>query len=292
MAMSEFLQFAFSGLTVGAIYALVALGFTLIYNTSQVINFAQGEFVMLSGMTTVFGAAGGIPLPLAALLAIVITTLSGILLYRLAIAPARHASPAALIIITIGASIMMRGLAAIMFDKNFHSFHSPLGDAPIKVWGAAILPQSLLILLGAAILVAGLCLFLSRTLTGKSMLATAANPLAAKLVGINTSRMIGLSFALSAAIGAVGGILATPIALTSYSAGTFLALKGFVAAMLGGMGSPIGAVAGGLLLGLLEQFGAGYLSSQYKDAIAVVVLLIVLFTKPSGLFGKADVERV
>jgi branched-chain amino acid transport system permease protein len=137
-----------------------------------------------------------------------------------------------------------------------------------------------------------LSIFLKRTLTGKSMLATADNTLAARLVGIDTSRMIEISFAVSATIGAIGGILATPIALTSYSAGTFLALKGFVAAMLGGMGSPLGAVVGGLLLGLIEQFGAGYLSSQYKDAIAVVVLLLVLFTRPSGLFGKPGAERV
>jgi branched-chain amino acid transport system permease protein len=290
--MSEFLQFAFSGLTVGAIYALIALGFTLIYNTSQVINFAQGEFVMLSGMTTAFGAAAGIPLPLAALLAIVVTALFGILLHRLAIQPARGASPVTLIIITIGASILLRGLAAIVFDKNFHGFPSPLGDTPIKVAGAAILPQSLLILAGAAAVVAALWLFVNRTITGKAMLATAANPLAAGLVGIDTSRMIGLSFALSAVIGAIGGILATPITLTSYSIGTFLALKGFVAAMIGGMGSPIGAVVGGLMLGLFEQFGAGYLSSQYKDAISVIVLLLVLFMMPSGLFGKASFERV
>ncbi|MGB7101254.1 MAG: branched-chain amino acid ABC transporter permease [Xanthobacteraceae bacterium] len=290
--MSEFLQFAFSGLTVGAIYALVALGFTLIYNTSKVINFAQGEFVMLSGMTTAFGVTAGILMPFAALLALVVTVLFGVLLYRLAIAPARGASPVTLIIITIGASIMMRGVAAVVFDKNYHSFGSPLGDTPIKVAGAAILPQSLLIIAGAAVIVAALWLFLNRTLLGKSMLATASNPLAAGLVGINTSRMIGIAFALSAAIGAVGGVLATPIALTNYSVGTFLALKGFVAAMLGGMGSPIGAVVGGLLLGLFEQFGAGYLSSQYKDAIAVIVLLLVLFTMPNGLFGKAGIERV
>ena len=290
--MSEFLQFAFSGLTVGAIYALIALGFTLIFNTSKVINFAQGEFVMLGGMTAAFAVAAGIALPIAVLLALVVTIIFGILLYRLAIAPARGASPVTLIIITIGASIMMRGLAAAIFDKNFHGFQSPLGDTPISVGGAALLPQSLLVLAGVAIILVALWLFLSRTLTGKSMLATAENPLAAGLVGINTSRMIGLSFAVSAAIGAVGGILATPIALTSYSIGTFLALKGFVAAMLGGMGSPIGAVVGGLLLGLLEQFGAGYVSSQYKDAIAVIVLLLVLFVMPSGLFGKASIERV
>jgi branched-chain amino acid transport system permease protein len=279
--MSELLQFTFSGLTVGAIYALVALGFTLIFNTSQVINFAQGEFVMLGGMVTVFGAAAGIPLPLAALLAVVVAVLFGVALYRFAIAPARGASPVTLIIITIGASIMMRGIAAVVFDKNFHGFASPLGDAPLKIGGAAILPQSLLVFAGVAFIVAG-----------KSMLATADNPLAARLVGIDTSRMIEISFAVSATIGAVGGILATPIALTSYSTGTFLALKGFVAAMLGGMGSPLGAVIGGLLLGLIEQLGAGYLSSQYKDAIAVVVLLLVLFIRPSGLFGKAGIERV
>jgi branched-chain amino acid transport system permease protein len=162
----------------------------------------------------------------------------------------------------------------------------------LKIGGAAILPQSLLVFAGVAFIVAALSIFLKRTLTGKSMLATADNPLAARLVGIDTSRMIEISFAVSATIGAVGGILATPIALTSYSTGTFLALKGFVAAMLGGMGSPLGAVIGGLLLGLIEQLGAGYLSSQYKDAIAVVVLLLVLFIRPSGLFGKAGIERV
>jgi branched-chain amino acid transport system permease protein len=290
--MSEFLQFAFSGLTVGAIYALIALGFTLIFNTSRVINFAQGEFVMLGGMTTAFGIAAGIAWPLAALVAIVVTVAFGILLYRLAIAPARNATPVALIIITIGASIMMRGIAGIVFDKNYHSFHSPLGDTPISLGGAAILPQGLLILGGAIVIVLALWLFLNRTMVGKSMLATAANPLAANLVGINTARMIGLSFALSAGIGALGGILATPIALTSYASGTFLALKGFVAAMLGGMGSPIGAVAGGLLLGLAEQFGAGYVSSQYKDAVAVVVLMLVLFVRPGGLFGRTGIERV
>lgn len=290
--MSELLQFTLSGLTVGAIYALVALGFTLIFNTSQVVNFAQGEFVMLGGMVTVFGAAAGIPLPLAALLAIVITVLFGVALYRFAVAPARGASPVTLIIITIGASIMMRGIAAVVFDKNFHGFSSPLGDKPLKIAGAAILPQSLLVFGGVVVIVAAVSTFLRRTLTGKSMLATADNPLAARLVGIDTSRMVEISFAVSAMIGAIGGILVTPIALTSYSAGTFLALKGFVAAMLGGMGSPAGAVVGGLMLGLIEQIGAGYLSSQYKDAIAVVVLLLVLFIRPTGLFGKPGTERV
>jgi branched-chain amino acid transport system permease protein len=290
--MAEFLQFAFSGLTVGAIYALVALGFTLIYNASDVINFAQGEFVMLGGMVTVFLLAAGVPLPLAALLAVIVTVAVGLALYRLAIEPARGASAVTLIIITIGASILLRGLASLAFDKNFHSLPPFAGSRPIMIGGAAVLPQSIIVLFGTGVLVLALWLFLTRTLTGKAIVATAANRLAARLVGINTGAMVGLSFAVSAAIGAVGGILVAPITLTSYDVGTLLALKGFAAAMLGGMGNPLGAVAGGLLVGLLEGFGAGYLSSSYKDAVAFIVILAVLFVMPQGLFGRAHIERV
>ena len=290
--MAEFLQFAFSGLTVGAIYALVALGFTLIYNASDVINFAQGEFVMLGGMVTVFALAAGVPLPLAALLAVIVAVIAGLALYKLAIAPARGASAVTLIIITIGASILLRGIASLVFDKNFHSLPPFAGSKPFMVGGAAVLPQSMIVLLGAGVIVLALWLFMTRTLTGKAIMATAANRLAARLVGINTGAMVGLSFAVSAAIGAIGGVLAAPITLTSYDVGTLLALKGFAAAMLGGMGNPLGAVVGGLTIGLLEAFGAGYISSSYKDAIAFIVILAVLFVMPQGLFGHPRVERV
>ena len=290
--MSEFLQFLFSGLTVGAIYALVALGFTLIYNASDVLNFAQGEFVMLGGMVTVFAVAAGVPLPLAALLAVVVSVAVGFTLYWFAIAPARGASAVSLIIITIGASILLRGVASIMFDKNYHSLTPFAGNEPWNVGGAALLPQSIIVLIGAGLIVLALWVFVTMTLMGKAILATAANRLAAKLVGINTGAVVALSFAVSAAIGAVGGILATPITFTSYDAGTLLALKGIAAAMLGGMGNPLGAVVGGLIVGLLEAFGAGYISSGYKDAIAFIVILLVLFAMPQGLFGRAGVERV
>jgi branched-chain amino acid transport system permease protein len=290
--MAEFLQFVFSGLTVGAIYALVAVGFTLIYNASDVINFAQGEFVMLGGMVTVFAAAAGVPLPLAALLAVVVAVAVGLLLHRLAIEPARGASAVTLIIITIGASILLRGLAAVVFDKNFHSLPPFIGGGAWQVGGAALLPQSVVVLIGTGIIVVLLWLFMERTLIGKAMVAAAANRIAARLVGINISSVLALSFGLSAAIGAIGGILVTPITLTNYDVGTLLALKGFAAAMLGGMGNPLGAVVGGLIVGLLEAFGAGYVSSQYKDAIAFLVILGVLFAMPQGLFGRAGVERV
>jgi branched-chain amino acid transport system permease protein len=290
--MAESLQFFFSGLTVGAVYALVALGFTLIYNASDVINFAQGEFVMLGGMTTVFLALAGVPLPLAALGAVIARVAIGLALHRLAIEPARGASAVALIMITIGASIFLRGAAQIVFDKRFHSLPHLFGADPIRLGGAAILPQSLVVLAGAVVIVVLLWLFVDRTLLGKAVIATAANRLAARLVGIDTRAIVGLSFALSAAIGAVAGILVAPITLTSYDVGTLLALKGFAAAMLGGIGSALGAVIGGLVLGMLEAFSAGYLSSKYKDAVAFVVILGVLLAMPQGLLGRGRVERV
>ena len=160
------------------------------------------------------------------------------------------------------------------------------------IGGAALLPQSVIVLIGAGAIVVALWAFMSMTLTGKALVATAANRLAARLVGINTAAIVGLAFAVSAAIGAIGGILMTPITLTSYDVGTLLALKGFAAAMLGGMGNPLGAVIGGLVVGLLEAFSAGYLSSAYKDAIAFLVILGVLFAMPQGLLGRAAIERV
>jgi len=290
--MAEFLQFLFSGLTVGAVYALIALGFTIIYNASDVVNFAQGEFVMLGGMGTVFLQAAGAPLPLAIAGAIAVTCVIGVLLNKLAVEPARGASVVALIIITIGASIFLRGVAQIVFDKQIHRFDAFSGDAPIEILGATLLPQSLWVMGGAAAIFVGLWLFFTRSLIGKGVLATANNRLAAKLVGIDTGFVMTLSFALSAAVGAVAGVLVTPITLTSYDVGIMLALKGFASAMVGGMGSPVGALVGGLSVGLIEAFTAGYLSSDYKDAAAFVVILAVLFVMPRGLFGAKTLERV
>ena len=290
--METFLQFLFSGLTVGAVYAIVALGFTIIYNASDVINFAQGEFVMLGGMCTVFFSLWGLPLPIAAVAAVIVTSLIGVALNKLAIEPARGANVVTLIIITIGASIFLRGLAQVVFDKQFHRLPSFSGDAPIDVLGATLTPQSLWVMGGAAVIVVVLWYFFTRTTFGKSILATSHNRLAARLVGINVELVLLTSFALSAAIGALAGILVTPITLTSFDAGTMLALKGFAAAILGGMGNPLGAVVGGLLVGIAEAMGAGYLSSEYKDAVAFVIILGVLFVLPSGLFGRRGTERV
>lgn len=290
--MDALLQFLFSGLTVGAVYALVALGFTIIYNASDVVNFAQGEFVMLGGMITVFTYQAGLPLPLAAVVAILVTSAIGVALNKLAIEPARGAPVVSLIIITIGASIVIRGATQLIFDKQLHRFPSFSGDDPIHVLGATILPQSLWVIAGALAVFVGLWIFFTRTLTGKAVLATANNRVAAQLVGINTGWVMTLSFGLSAAIGAFAGVLVTPITLVGYDVGVALALKGFAAAMLGGMGNPKGALVGGLLLGCFEALTAGYLSSQYKEAVAFIVILGVLFVMPQGLFGSKSTERV
>ncbi|MCO5153281.1 MULTISPECIES: branched-chain amino acid ABC transporter permease [unclassified Shinella] len=290
--MPELLQFLLSGITVGAVYALVALGFTIIYNASDVVNFAQGEFVMLGGMITFFAHAAGLPLPLAALIAIIVTAGVGVALNKLAIEPARGAPVVSLIIITIGASIFIRGATQLVFDKQLHRFPAFSGDQPIVIGGATILPQSLWVIAGALAVFFCLWLFFTRTLIGRAVLATANNRIAAQLVGINTNYVMTLSFAMSAAIGALAGVLVTPITLTSYDVGLALALKGFAAAMLGGMGNPKGALVGGLMLGVLEAMTAGYVSSQYKDAAAFVVILAVLFAMPQGLFGRKSTDRV
>lgn len=290
--LAQFLQFLFSGVTVGATYALAALGFTLIYNASNVINFAQGEFIMLGGMLAVFFAQAGLPYPVALMLAILVPAIVGVLLEKLAIEPVKGAETVTLIIITIGASLVIRGLVQVFLGKATHSLPAFSGDTPIHVLGATLMPQSLWVLGVTALVVVALWYFFNRTLQGKAMLATSFNRLAAELVGINTSWVLFMSFAMSAALGALGGILVTPITLTSYDAGIMLGLKGFVAAVVGGLGSGLGAVLGGLLVGVLEAMGAGYISSSYKDAMPFVLILLILFFKPRGLFGGTSTDRV
>jgi branched-chain amino acid transport system permease protein len=290
--MTGFLQFALSGVTVGSVYALVALGFALIYNASDVINFAQGEFVMIGGMAAAGLVALGVPLLPAALLAIVVAAIVGLLLEKLAVQPVLDEPPATIIIVTIGASLLLRGVAQIVFGKQNHGLPALVGDQTISIGGATIQPQAVAVLAGAAIVFVALRIFLTQTSVGRAIRATAANRFAARLFGIDIGRIFALSFLLSAIIGAIGGILITPIALTRYDVGSLLALKGFAAAMLGGMGNPAGALLGGLSIGLMESFGAGYLSSTYKDAIAFTALLGALMFMPNGLLGVSKIERV
>jgi branched-chain amino acid transport system permease protein len=289
---AQWLQFVAGGLTAGAIYALVGVGFSIVYNASGVINFAQGEFVMIGGMSAVTLVATGLPLAVALPLAVLAAVAVGIVLEKLAIEPARHAERVTLIIITIGASLLLRGVAQIVWGKRVHALPSFSGDAPIAILGATIVPQSLWVLGGAAAALVALSWFFGRTRFGKAMLATSYQPLAARLCGIETRTVLLASFALAAMLGALAGVLTAPITFTSYDSGIMLGLKGFAAAMLGGMGSFAGAVAGGLVLGLVEALGAGFVSSAYKDAIAFLTILAVLFFLPGGLVGARSTDRV
>ncbi|MCK9533587.1 MAG: branched-chain amino acid ABC transporter permease [Pseudomonas sp.] len=290
--LAEFIQYLFTGITIGATYALVALGFTLIYNSSHVINFAQGEFLMIGGMATVSLTGMGMPMPLAIVLAVLLAGAIGIALQRFAIAPAKKADVVTLIIITIGASIFIRGVAQLVWGKQYHVMPNFSTDKPILAFGAVLNSQSFWVLGIGAVLVVSLVWFFSRTMTGKAILATSMNKDAARLVGIRTQMVLMLAFMLSALLGSVAGIIVAPITFTSYDIGIMLGLKGFVAAALGGLGSGTGAVVGGLLLGVVEAMTAGYISSDYKDAVAFSMILVVLFFMPRGLFGSRVVERV
>ncbi len=293
MQFDQFMQYLISGITSGSIYALIALGFTLIYNSTQLINFAQGEFVMLGGLITVsLYTAAGLPLVVAIIIAIVIVTAIGVLFERLAIRPLRNSSIITLIIVTVGASILFKNVAMILWGRDPQTLPPFTGDKPISVLGASVVPQNLWVVGILLITVILLQLFYKRSIIGKAMKACSINPSAARLMGINPSLIVMLSFAMSAAFGAVAGILITPISMTSYSVGGFLGLKGFAGAVLGGLDNPLGAVAGGLLLGVLESLSVGVIDSGYKDAIAFLILLLVLFLKPSGILGLRIKEKV
>ncbi len=293
MDLGGFLQYIVSGLTVGSTYGLTALGFTIIFNSTRVINFAQGEFVMLGGMLAVFFvhqySLGLVP---AVFLSVLSTTVAGVVMERLVIRPVQQAGVINIIIITIGVGILVRGLVMHFLGKDTFALDPFSGAGTIYFAGASIIPQSLWILGITLLVLAGLRYFFNRTIYGKAMLACSFEQKAAHLVGISVERMVMLSFAISAMVGAIGGVILTPVTMTSYDAGIMLGLKGFSACILGGLGNPFGAAAGGLIIGVLESLGAGYVSSAFKDAFAFVILLGILFVRPTGLFGRADVERV
>ena len=290
---SQLFQYLITGVTVGSVYAMVAVGFNIIYNVTEIINFAQGEFVMLGGLIMVFiHVSLGLPLVLAFLLTVVLVTLVGMLLDRLAINPIRQPTVLTLIIATIAASILLKGAAMFIWGKDPFDLPAFSGRNPIAVLGAVIQPQYFWVIGFLILTVIILTIFFDKTIIGKAMSACADNPDAASLVGINVKRMILLSFALSAAIGAVAGITVTPISLMEYDRGAMLAIKGFGAAVLGGLGSFPGAVIGGLIMGAIESFGAGLVSSGYKDAFALIVLLVVLFFRPSGILGDIEISKI
>lgn len=289
----QLIQYAVTGLTVGSIYALVAIGFNIIYNVTEIINFAQGEFVMLGGLFMVFFATVlHMALPLAFLMTVIAVMATGVMMERFAIFPAKNASVLTMIIITIACSILLKGAAMYGWGKDPFTLPPFTDRKPLLFMGAAIFPQSIWVVVTTLVVVFFLTMFFKRTKFGKAMIASSDNKEAAQLMGIDVKTMVMVSFGLSAAVGAVAGMVITPISLMEYDRGALLGLKGFGAAVLGGLGHFYGAVVAGFMVGLIESFCAGLISSGYKDAAALLVLLLVLFVKPSGLFGSKEVMKM
>jgi branched-chain amino acid transport system permease protein len=293
MAIDLNVQYCFSGITVGSIYAIVAIGFNIIYNTTGVINFAQGEFVVLGAMTAV-SLSARMPLAIAIGLAVVITALVGALVEFLFVRRAKQPTVLRLIIITIGVSILLRETMLHVWDEKVRALPYFTGTevSSVALLGAHVSPQMFLVLGVCAVIVAALSLFFKFTLPGRAMRACAANRTAAQLCGIKVRWMVTTSFMLSAGVGALAGCVISPMTQTQYDMGAPLAIKGFTVAILGGLGNSIGAVAAGLLLGLLESFSTKYCPLAYQDVVAIIVLLAVLCFRPSGLFGRRDAHAL
>lgn len=293
MGFELILQYIFSGVTVGSIYAMVAIGYNIIYNATGIINFAQGEFVMLGGMIA-FSLSKVMPLLPAVAIAIVLTAAIGSVIELVFIRRLRNPGVLQMIIVTIGLSIIIREIALHVWDEQVRALRFFTGNeiSSLNILGARISPQVLWVLGVTALIVAGLYLFFKFTLTGKAMRACSANKRAAGLCGINTSFMVNFAFILSAAIGATAGAVVSPLTQTHYGMGTDLAIKGFAVAILGGLGNSMAAVAAGIILGLLESFSISIFPMAYKDAIAVLILILVLVFRPSGIFGSKEASAL
>jgi len=294
MSLDQFLQYLVSGLSQGSIYALVGLGFTLIYAVTKIINFAQGEFVMLGGMLSfVLIRSAGIPMVPALLLSIIIAAAIGAIMYVLAIRSAKKASGVSLIVITIGAAILIRGIAGEVWGVDAVRPPFFTGSETLSFLGTRIHPQALWIIGTTIAITIALHLFLSHATLGKALKACSVNPQAATLVGIDPRAMGLIAFSLAAALGAIGGVVMAPLTLTSYNVGVMLGLKGFVAASIGGFTSPLATVIGGIAVGVIESLavgvGWGPFTSEYKDAIALVILLLILLIRSGRLAAE---ERV
>ncbi len=298
-----FLQQIFNGLVLGSIYALVALGYTMVYGILQLINFAHGEVVMVGALVSLWVSlkliASGVPGPLVFVLgltaAVPACMLLGFLIERIAYRPLRRAPRLAPLITAIGVSIVLQALAMMLWGKQYKSVPQLIPAIPLHVGGATISTLQLFIIAVSCVLMAGLLVLINKTPLGRAMRATAQDPTVAGLMGVDINRVISITFIIGSALAAVAGVLVSQnYGIAHYYMGFLLGLKAFTAAVLGGIGNLTGAMLGGVLLGLIESLGAGYIGdlsggffgSHYKDVFAFLVLILVLVLRPSGLLGE------
>jgi len=288
----QIIQLIFSGLTIGSIYALIATGFVITYNITGVLNFAQGEFAMLGAMISISLVSAGLPQIPAFILTILIVFLLGAVFERVAIHPARHSKGSTMIIITIAVAIAVRGIGLLIWGTDPKILPPFTAGEPLNILGAVVQLQSLWAIGVTLASLFIMYIFFERTFMGKAVTACVVNRFAAQLMGIKPEKMSLISISVSAALGAIGGIIIAPISGATYEMGLMLGMKAFIAAVIGGLTNAPAAIVGALIVGLLEAFTEGMWSSGYKDLIIFGVLLLVLFFLPNGLFAKISGKRV
>lgn len=287
------LQLILAGITTGSMYAIIAVGFNVIFKSTGSINFAQGEWVMLGGMVAAsFYALTFLPVWLACIIGVLIVGIVGGISERLVIKPLKSFTPMLVTLLSIGIAIVTKSLVMLLLGKTPMGYPPISGSGTLSLNGISIRPQGLWVIAVAIVFMLATQFFFNRTLLGKAMTTAAVDREAASLMGIDVNRTIMWAFIFAALAGGVAGVVITPLTMTSFDQGTLLGFKGFSAAMLGGLGSLHGALVGGLLLGILESLGAGLISSQFKEAVSFILLLTILFLRPKGILGKEDVTKV
>lgn len=289
--MSDLLQLVFAGVSQGAVYALLAIGLVSIFAVSGVINLAQGEFAAIGGLVAIAAVGVGLPLVLSVVVAVAVAVVVAVTVERFAITPVKRMTSLVSIILTLGVSTALKAVLLLLNGPDAEGLR-PLTAGGAVVAGVSIRYQDLWVIAVTAVVAVGVHRFYDATLTGKALRACAEQPTAARLVGISLGGASLISFAIAGAVGGLAGVLASPLYFTSWESGLVLGLKGFVAATLGGLVSIRGAVLGGLLLGVLESLVAGYLDTGWRDAVAFLLLVVVLVIRPAGLFHRSGAVRV
>lgn len=292
----SFLSYLINGISLGSVYAIIALGYTMVYGIARMLNFAHGDIIMVGGFTvfTIVTTMGGSPV-VGILASVVVCTVLGVTIERVAYRPLRDASPLAVLITAIGVSYLLQNLALLIFGADAKSFVAVIKVPSITLFDGELTIKGITIvtILACIIIMVGLSLFVKKTKPGRAMQAVSEDRDAAQLMGVNVNATISLTFAIGSGLAAIAGLLLcqTYPTLTPYT-GAMPGIKAFVAAVFGGIGSIPGAMVGGILLGIIEIFGKAYISSQVADAIVFAVLIVVLLVKPTGLFGKNIQEKV
>ena len=292
--MLSFISNIISGLSLGSIYALIALGYTMVYGIAKMLNFAHGDIIMVGAYTVLITITTlNFPPIVGVLAGVVMCVLLGVVIERVAYKPLRKASPLSVLITAIGVSYLLQNIALLMFGSTKRSFPPIITVPALKIGALTIKGESLVTLLITMVIMIALTVFINKSKTGKAMRAVSEDKDAAELMGINVNRTISITFAIGSALAAVAGIFygATYIYVGPYT-GSMPGIKAFVAAVFGGIGSIPGAMLGGILLGLIENLAKAYISTELSDAIVFAVLIVVLIVKPTGLLGKKVSEKV